>query len=461
MTGPAAWASGLPALPRPLVMGVVNVTPDSFSDGGRFESTDRAVAHAMALREQGADLLDIGGESTRPGATRPLVAEELGRVVPVIRVLASEGVPVSVDTMRHEVARAALEAGAVLVNDVSGGLADPRILDVVAERGAAYVVMHWRAHADVMTQHAAYDDVVADVRAELAQRLDDAAAHGIAEDRLVVDPGLGFAKTATHNWQLLRRLPELGCSACPCSWAPAASRSWAACWPPPTAPRGRSGTARTPAWRSPRSPRSRACGGSGCTRCGPAWTRSGWSPAGWSRRSRRSGRSARGCVGSHAGRRFRRLRCPPVVSDHHDPDPARPPRRARTAPSTGTTASSRLERREGQDFVVDLVLGLDTSLAAASDDLHDTVDYGTLVDAGPGRGRARPGRPDRDAGPADRRRLPGRRPSPHRGRDPAQAARTDPGHLRRRRPDHHPEPNVTPNALPAMAAAPTSERSHL
>ena len=155
-------------------------------------------------------MLDIGGESTRPGATRPLVAEELDRVVPVIRALAEEGVPVSVDTMRHEVARAALEAGAVLVNDVSGGLADPQVLDVVAEHGAAYVVMHWRAHSAVMQQLASYDDVLVEVRDELALRLDAARAAGIAADRLVVDPGLGFAKTAEHNWELLRRLPELG-----------------------------------------------------------------------------------------------------------------------------------------------------------------------------------------------------------------------------------------------------------
>ena len=176
----AAWEAGLPRSTRPLVMGVINVTPDSFSDGGRYETTDSAIAHAMSLREEGADILDIGGESTRPGATRPLVAEELGRVVPVIRVLASEGVPVSVDTMRHEVAEAALDAGAVLVNDVSGGLADPRVLDVVADRGASYVAMHWRAHSEVMQQHASYDDVVADVRAELGQTRGGGARAGSA-----------------------------------------------------------------------------------------------------------------------------------------------------------------------------------------------------------------------------------------------------------------------------------------
>ena len=207
---PESWRAGVPELSRPLVMGVVNVTPDSFSDGGLYGTTDAAIRHGLDLREEGADLLDIGGESTRPGATRPLVAEELDRVVPVIRALAEQGVPVSVDTMRHEVARAALEAGAVLVNDVSGGLADPRILDVAAEHGAAYVVMHWRAHSAVMQQLASYDDVLVEVRDELALRLEAATAAGIAEDRLVVDPGLGFAKTAQHNWELLRRLPELG-----------------------------------------------------------------------------------------------------------------------------------------------------------------------------------------------------------------------------------------------------------
>jgi dihydropteroate synthase len=205
-----SWRAGLPELSRPVVMGVVNVTPDSFSDGGLYGTTDAAIRHGFELRDQGADVLDIGGESTRPGATRPLVAEELDRVVPVIRALAEEGVPVSVDTMRSEVARAALEAGAVVVNDVSGGLADPQVLDVVAEHGASYVVMHWRAHSSVMQQLASYDDVLVEVRDELALRLDAATAAGIPADRLVVDPGLGFAKTAEHNWELLRRLPELG-----------------------------------------------------------------------------------------------------------------------------------------------------------------------------------------------------------------------------------------------------------
>ena len=199
-------------MPRPLVMGVVNVTPDSFSDGGRYVEPQAAVAHGLALLDRGADLLDVGGESTRPGATRPLVAEELARVVPVITEFAAAGATVSVDTMRAEVAAAALEAGASIVNDVSGGLADPEMLPLVGASGATYVAMHWRAHADRMSDHtdySAHGGVVAGVRAELAQRVDAALDAGIAAERLVLDPGLGFAKTAEQSWELLRGLGEL------------------------------------------------------------------------------------------------------------------------------------------------------------------------------------------------------------------------------------------------------------
>src|SRR4051794_22683580 len=170
----------------PVLMGVVNVTPDSFSDGGRWLEPDAAIAHGRELLTDGADILDIGGESTRPGATRPLVEEELGRVVPVITALAQDGALVSVDTMRHEVAAAALAAGAGIVNDVSGGLADPAILRVAADAGATYVAMHWRAHADHMTDFATYDGpggVVVAVRDELALRAEAALAAGIAPER--------------------------------------------------------------------------------------------------------------------------------------------------------------------------------------------------------------------------------------------------------------------------------------
>jgi dihydropteroate synthase len=196
----------------PLLMGVVNVTPDSFSDGGRWATPDAAVGHGRELLADGADILDIGGESTRPGATRPLVAEEVDRVVPVIRALAADGARVSVDTMRAEVAEQALAAGATIVNDVSGGLADPRILDVVAAAGATYVCMHWRGHSDHMQELASYDGpggVVAAVCAELSARVDAARAAGIADERIVLDPGLGFAKKARHNWALLRGIPAL------------------------------------------------------------------------------------------------------------------------------------------------------------------------------------------------------------------------------------------------------------
>ncbi len=193
-------------------MGVLNVTPDSFSDGGRWATTDTAIRHGLDLVADGADIIDVGGESTRPGATRPLVADELARVVPVIRALADEGVTISVDTMRAEVAAAAVEAGAKIVNDVSGGLADPDVLRVVAETGVDYVVMHWRAHSLDMADHARYDDpggVVAAVRSELAQRVDEAAVVGVRPSQIILDPGLGFAKTPDHNWELIAGLDSL------------------------------------------------------------------------------------------------------------------------------------------------------------------------------------------------------------------------------------------------------------
>jgi len=193
----------------PRLMGVVNVTPDSFSDGGRWLQADAAIAHGRELVAQGADIIDIGGESTRPGATRPLVTEELDRVVPVITALAAEGVRVSVDTMRAEVAEAAIAAGAAIVNDVSGGLADARMYDVVAAAGTTYVAMHWRAQADHMRDFAVYDEpggVATAVRDELAARVDAMLAAGVERDRIVLDPGLGFAKRPEHNWQLLHDL---------------------------------------------------------------------------------------------------------------------------------------------------------------------------------------------------------------------------------------------------------------
>ncbi|HET8958982.1 dihydropteroate synthase [Nocardioides sp.] len=200
----------LPRLPR--LMGIVNVTPDSFSDGGRWADPEAAIEHGRRLLADGADILDIGGESTRPGATRPLVEEELGRVVPVISALAATGAAVSVDTMRAEVAQAAIDAGASIVNDVSGGLADPAMLPVVAASEATYVAMHWRAHSDRMQDFASYDGpggVLAAVREELSERVGAMLDAGIERPRIVLDPGLGFAKQGEHNWELLRGLDGL------------------------------------------------------------------------------------------------------------------------------------------------------------------------------------------------------------------------------------------------------------
>ncbi|MFD8968008.1 dihydropteroate synthase [Streptomyces sp. NPDC059568] len=200
---------GLPGWDRCAVMGVVNVTPDSFSDGGRWFDTTAAVKHGLDLVAEGADLVDVGGESTRPGATRVDEVEELRRVVPVVRGLAAEGVTVSVDTMRASVAEQAVAAGAVLVNDVSGGLADPAMVPVVAAARVPFVVMHWRGFSQGMNSRAVYTDVVAEVVTELRARMDAVIAGGIGPEYLVIDPGLGFAKQAEHDLALLAHLPEL------------------------------------------------------------------------------------------------------------------------------------------------------------------------------------------------------------------------------------------------------------
>lgn len=208
--------AGLPdtlAGDRTLVMGVLNVTPDSFSDGGRFIDPEVAVRHGLDLVADGADIVDVGGESTRPGASRVPADREWERIGPVIGGLADHGVVVSVDTMRATTAVAAVAAGAALVNDVSGGLADPDMPAALADLGVPCVLMHWRGHSDVMDSLTRYDDVVAEVCGELADRVGGAVAAGVSQDRIILDPGLGFAKTPAQNWQVLQgwhRLTELG-----------------------------------------------------------------------------------------------------------------------------------------------------------------------------------------------------------------------------------------------------------
>lgn len=209
MRHPQPLPAALTGLDRTLVMGVVNVTPDSFSDGGRWFEPAAAVEHGLQLLAQGADILDVGGESTRPGAARVSIDDELARVVPVVTALAAQGAVVSVDTTRAEVARQALDAGALLVNDVSGGLADTAMAGVVARSGAVYVAMHWRGHADVMDELEQYDDVVQDVRRELAARVVALEAAGVRREQIVLDPGLGFSKAGASNWPLLAGLDEL------------------------------------------------------------------------------------------------------------------------------------------------------------------------------------------------------------------------------------------------------------
>lgn len=200
---------GLPGgtdLGRCAVIGILNVTPDSFSDGGRYLDLHQAIGHAEQLYSDGADLVDVGGESTRPGAQRIDVETEIERVVPVIKALNAYGIPTTIDTMRSVVARAAIEAGASAVNDVSGGLADPLMAGTVADLDVPWILMHWRAHSNRMATFAEYDDVVTDVLAELLTRVDAALAAGVRRERLAIDPGLGFAKTAAHNWRLLAAL---------------------------------------------------------------------------------------------------------------------------------------------------------------------------------------------------------------------------------------------------------------
>ncbi len=191
------------------IMGILNVTPDSFSDGGEYVTVEDALRHAEAMLADGAHVIDVGGESTRPGADRVEEAEEIGRVLPVVRELAARGVAVSIDTMSARTAEAAIDAGATMINDVSGGLADDRMAGVAAAADVPFVAMHWRGHSTDMNSLAVYGSVRADVRHELLARVDSLVAAGVSEQRIILDPGLGFAKDARHNWELVAHLDEL------------------------------------------------------------------------------------------------------------------------------------------------------------------------------------------------------------------------------------------------------------
>ena len=190
-------------------MGILNVTPDSFADGGKHDTYEKAVARGLEMIAEGVDIIDIGGESTRPGAERVSAQEEQQRVIPVIEKLSQTGIPISIDTMRAQTAELAITAGASIVNDVSGGLADDLMHEIVAEMGCPYILMHWRGHSKDMNSQAIYGDVVKDVIAEINIQIEAALRAGISRNNLIIDPGLGFAKDAPQNWEILKRIDEI------------------------------------------------------------------------------------------------------------------------------------------------------------------------------------------------------------------------------------------------------------
>jgi dihydropteroate synthase len=344
-------------------MGVLNVTPDSFSDGGRYADLDAAVAHGVLLRDQGAHLVDVGGESTRPGAERIDAETEIARVVPVIRALASAGVQISIDTTRATVAVAALEAGARVVNDVSGGLADPAMAKVVAEAGCPWVLMHWRGHSRDMQRLAVYRDVVAEVREELAQRVDEALSAGVASEKIIIDPGLGFAKTAEHNWQLSIHLDQIMALGFPVLFA-ASRKSYLGrlLADPDGTPRPVGGREAATVATTVLAVAAGVWGVRVHDVRGTVDAIAVWEATG------------RPAVGHPAGAA---LAATAARSDGGDA--------AGTIRLTGLTARGHhgvydFERAQGQDFVVDVDLELDLAVPARTDEVTDTVHYGELAD---------------------------------------------------------------------------------
>lgn len=209
MLHPSGLPNQISSIDRTLVMGVINVTPDSFSDGGLFLDSKVAIAHAEQMLLDGADIIDVGGESTRPGSQRISAQEEIDRVLPVVSELAKTDAILSIDTMRAEVVVAAMSVGAHMINDVSGGKADPEMLNCVAKLSAPFILMHWRGPSNIMNTLTNYDDVVRDVTMEISAQVEVAVAAGISRDRIAVDPGIGFAKTVEQNWPILKHLDVL------------------------------------------------------------------------------------------------------------------------------------------------------------------------------------------------------------------------------------------------------------
>ncbi len=333
-------------------MGILNVTPDSFSDGGRFAEPDAAIAHATRMREAGAQLIDVGGESTRPGAGRISVEEEQLRVLPVIEKLVGRGIPVSIDTMNASTARAAATAGAAVINDVSGGAADPDMALVAAETGLPFIVMHWRGHSATMQRQAVYADAVHEVRDELAARVAALRSAGVRRSQLILDPGIGFAKTAEQNWQVLANLNELAALGLPLLVG-ASRKSFLGRLLPDAAPAEERDlpsavvgvlAAATGVWglRVHNVEATRAALA--------AW--SAWD-------------AARSPGTPQIAERFMEVGDQITLTGlraygHH-----------------GVFAE---ERKTGQEFVIDLVVRLDFSAARSSDDVRDTVHYGELAE---------------------------------------------------------------------------------
>jgi dihydropteroate synthase len=371
----------LPAFARqPWIMGVVNVTPDSFSDGGRFLDTDAAIAHGRQLVADGAHIVDVGGESTRPGAHRVDAATEADRVIPVIRALAAEGIACSVDTSRASVAEAAIDAGVAIVNDVSGGMADPAMARVVADAHIPWILMHWRGPSDVMAQLAHYGDVAIEVRDELLVRVDAAIAAGVNPRSLILDPGLGFAKNADHNWAVLRRLDVLVDLGLPVLIGASRKRFLGELLAGPDG--------------SPRSPDGREVSTAAISMLAAqqgAWgvrvhdvtpTRDVLATLAHGYRSPIMWVGASPAVPvldpeNHDAVHFGQLRRPPQPP----PDPHRDDRIVLTGLTVrGHHGVFDHERREGQDFIVDVTVWRDHGPAARDDDLAQTLNYAELAE---------------------------------------------------------------------------------